>query len=123
MKRHRRWAVALVGAVAAGMSFAAGCGTGASGDERPAIRTPEIQAALRECEGEIRSNTEHGDAPITKAVRQELEQICDDAADGGVPELREAAKKVCARAVEETVPTGRYAFELSLKLCKSLARP
>jgi len=110
--------IALLAAVGA-----TGCGGDDESGDEPVARTPEVVGALQECRQQIFSNTEDGDARLSPALRAELSQLCVEAADGGVPELREAKEQVCERAVEASVPTGGYAFELSLQQCRDGGRP
>jgi len=113
-------------ALAAALTIAAGCGGSDEGDSGsssgPTARTPEMGAALQECFGEIRSNTANGDAPLSKADRAELRAQCKDAVDGGVPELKETTKRVCAQVVEKSVPRGVRAYDLSLGQCRNGTR-
>jgi hypothetical protein len=112
----------ILAAMVVAATLATGCGD--DDTERVATaNTPELRGALQECLGEIRSNTEHGDAPISKRLRAALTETCKEAVGGGVPELRETAKEVCARVVERTVPRGALVYTLSLEQCKDGTRP
>lgn len=110
-------AIVVATVVAATTGATAGCGDEQESD-RGAVLTPEVRGALQECLREVFSNTESGDAPLRKADRATLEAECREAVDGGVPELRETAKRVCAQVVEKTVPKGLLAFKLALRDCE-----
>lgn len=62
---------------------------------------PRVRQAVESCKRSITA------APQLQAdTKKELEKICDEAAEGDANAVREAAKKVCLKIVEDTVPAG-----------------
>lgn len=43
---------------------------------------------------------------LSEGVRSDLEEICEEAADGDEKDLRDASRRVCERIIEESVPAG-----------------
>ena len=101
--------------------IAAGCGDDDDdgGDDSPAATTetpleiepddgtpPEdvdsIEEAVEACKEGVRSSS----AQLSEDLRNDLEDICEQAAEGDEEEIREASLDICRRVVEETLPEG-----------------
>ena len=120
MGRQTGLATALA-VLASASAIAAGCGD--DGGDATAIDDPAVRGALQECLDEIHSDTENGDAPISKADRAEYAAACRSAAEDGIPELKETTKQVCKDIVESTVPKGALVYVQSLEQCRNGTRP
>ena len=57
---------------------------------------------------------------LSEDLRNDLEQLCEDAAGGDEEEIREASLEICRRVVEETVAEGP-ARDQALGQCESAA--
>ena len=55
---------------------------------------------------------------LSEDLKNDLKDICDEAADGDEEDLREATVEICVRIVEETVPAGS-ARDQALDACES----
>jgi len=109
---------------AAALAVAAGaCGDDDGEVEQARADTPQLKGALQECYGQIYSDTENGDAPVSSDLRAALRADCRAAIGDGIGGLRQAQRDVCRAVIERTVPRGTLAFEMSLGHCDDGTRP
>lgn len=76
-------------------------GGGGGGGAKDVSDDPQVQAAVDQCKQAIDAQ------PALKAdTKTELKTICEKAASGDIKDAQEAAKQVCTKIVEDTVPEG-----------------
>jgi len=137
----------MVAALLACGLIAAGCGDDDdSGDDSPAA-TETAPADPTETDPAESTETDSADTPsgdvdsvdeaveackqgvqgtsgqLSEELRGDLEDICEEAADGDEEDLREASRDICRRVVEETVPEGQPARKQALEACDNAATP
>jgi hypothetical protein len=86
-----------------------GGGTGGGGDV-PA----NVEEAVEQCEQQINSVPN-----LSDDAKKDLENVCQDAAEGDEEAVREASKKVCETIIKDTVPDGP-AREQALSSCEQV---
>jgi hypothetical protein len=117
----------ILGALLACGLIAAGCGgdDDDGGDDSPAATTetpleieptddegaddvtpPEDVDSIEEAVEACKEGVQSSSAQLSEDLRNDLEDICEQAAEGDEEELREASLDICRRVVEETVPEG-----------------
>ena len=57
---------------------------------------------------------------LSEDLKNDLKDICDEAADGDDEDLREATVEICVKIVEETVPEGS-ARDQAVDACEAAA--
>ena len=60
-----------------------------------------VETAIENCKTGVEAQPQ-----LSDDVKSDLEEICEQAASGDEDAVREAAKDVCVKIVEETVPPG-----------------
>jgi hypothetical protein len=132
--------VLLLAALLACGLIAAGCGDDDddNGDDSPAT-TESVPAAPTDTDaGEVtpppgfdsvedaveacKENVQTSGQQLSEDLRNDLEDICEQAAGGDTEELQEATADICKRIVEETAPSDE-AREQGLAACESTATP
>jgi hypothetical protein len=83
-----------------------------SGGTTPPADDETIDAAVEACKEGVRSSGQE----LSDDLVSDLEDLCEQAADGDEAELREASLEICRRIVEETVPEGP-ARDQALETC------
>jgi len=116
----------LLSALLACGLIAAGCGDDDDdgGDDAPAAPTetpleiepddegaddvtpPEDVGSVEEAVEACKEGVQSSSAQLSEDLRNDLEDICEQAAEGDEEEIREASLDICRRVVEETVPEG-----------------
>ena len=110
----------LVIALTALMLVAAGCGddeenggggggggatteesSGGGGGESGVSDNPQVQAAVDSCKQAIQAQP-----TLSADVKSDLEDICEKAGSGDIKDAQQAAKEVCEKIVDESVPEG-----------------
>ena len=90
-----------------GAAVIAGCGGddggsgGSGGSGGGSSANPNVQAAIDSCKQSIDAQAQLKPDTVT-----ELKKICEDAGNGDIEDTQAAAKKVCVKIVEDTVPSG-----------------
>ena len=72
------------------------------GDAAPGLSDEQIEEAVESC----RQNVQTAGGQLSEDLKSDLEQLCEDAAEGDEEEVREASVEICERVVDETVPAG-----------------
>src|SRR5688572_1687355 len=109
--------------------IAAGCGDDDddNGSDSPAAAetTPtdtgdvgSVEEAVEAC----KDGVEQTAGQLSEDLRNDLEQLCEDAADGDEEEIREASIDICRRVAEEVVPEGP-GRDQALEACESAGGP
>jgi hypothetical protein len=75
---------------------------GASDDVTPPEDVDSVDEAIEACKEGVQANS----GQLSEDLRNDLEDICEQAAEGDEEEIREASLDICRRVVEETVPEG-----------------
>ena len=126
MKRLLLVAAALL---ACGL-IAAGCGDDDddNGSDSPAAAettpgdTPAGDAGSVEDVQACKDGVEQTAGQLSEDLRNDLEQLCEDAAGGDEEEIREASVEICRRVAEEVVPEGQERDQ-ALEACDSAGGP
>ena len=119
----------VVAALLACGLIAAGCGDDDddNGSDSPAATetTPadttesgDVEDAIEACQ----EGVEQTAGQLSEDLRNDLEQLCEDAADGDEEEIREASIEICRRVAEEVVPEGP-GRDQALEACESAGGP
>ena len=74
---------------------------GGGGNAAPGLGSAEAKQAAEQCKTSIGAQ-----AQLSSDVKKDLEEICEEAADGDEDAVRKASKDVCLKIVEETAPKG-----------------
>jgi hypothetical protein len=90
-----------------------------SGDVTPPGDVDSVDEAVEACKRGVQTTG----GRFSEDLRSDLEDICEEAADGDEEDLREASREICRRIVEETVPEGQLAREQALEACDNAATP
>lgn len=115
----KRLALLLISLLVAGFGVA-GCGdddedsgssggtpTGESskensaGQDTPGLSGDAAKQAAENCKKSLTAQTQ-----LSADVKKDLEEICEEAADGDEDAVRKATKDVCVKIVEDTAPAG-----------------
>jgi len=72
-----------------------------SGGDTPALSGDAREQAEENCKKSITAQTQ-----LSADVKKDLEEICEEAADGDEDAVRKATKEVCVKIVEDSVPAG-----------------
>jgi hypothetical protein len=62
----------------------------------------DIDDAVQACKDSVAANS----AQLSEDLRSDLEDLCEQAAEGDEEEIRDASLEICKRVVEETIPEG-----------------
>jgi hypothetical protein len=120
----------IVAALLACGLIAAGCGDDDddNGSDSPAAAetTPtdttgdvgSVEDAVEAC----KDGVEQTAGELSEDLRNDLEQLCEDAAAGDEEEIREASIDICRRVAEEVVPEGP-GRDQALEACESAGGP
>lgn len=127
----RQLLLAVAALLACGV-IAAGCGgdddDDNASDEPAATETapadatesPDDVGSVEEAVEACKEGVQQTSGQLSEDLRSDLEQLCEDAADGDEEQVREASLEICKRVVEETVPDGP-GREQALASCESAA--
>ena len=85
--------------------------SGGGGNAAPGVGGAAAKQAAEDCKKSITAQTQ-----LSAGVKKDLEEICEEAADGDEDAVRTATKDVCVKIVEETAPAGP-ARDQALKAC------
>jgi hypothetical protein len=88
--------------------------TGATDDVTPPEDIDSVDEAVEACKDAVQANG----ASLSEDLRNDLEDICEQAAEGDEEEIQEASLEICKRVVEETVPEGS-ARDQAIEACES----
>jgi len=88
--------------------------TGATDDVTPPEDIDSVDEAVEACKDAVQANG----GSLSEDLRNDLEDICEQAAEGDEEEIREASLEICKRVVEETVPEGS-ARDQAIDACES----
>jgi len=120
----------LVPALLASAALATGCG--GSDESKPASSTattttvkvdpkvasdPRIKAAIQRCKDAIAQN-----GKLTDEIKQQFEDLCNQAVSGKPEELKKATRELCDKIVDQAV-TDAKAREAGHKECATAAVP
>lgn len=141
----RRLALLVIALLACGL-IAAGCGDddGDNGDDSAATTesAPADTTATDTTEAEddsggatspgevdsvdeaveaCKQNVQATGSQLSEDLRSDLEEICEQAAEGDEDDLREASREICEKVVEETVPEESGARDQALEACENVS--
>ena len=85
-----------------------------SGGVAPSDDVDSVDEAVEACKEGVDSSSQQ----LSEDLRNDLKDICEQAAEGDEDELREASLEICKRVVEETVPEGP-ARDTAIEACES----
>ena len=86
-------------------------GSGGGGNAAPGLGGEAAKRAAENCKQSINAQPQ-----LSDDVKTDLEEICEEAADGDEDAVRKATKDVCVKIVEETASAGP-AREQALTAC------
>lgn len=127
----KRLLLLLVALLASGL-IAAACGgddDDDSGSDPPAVTetapsddtgSAEDVDSVEEAVEACKEGVDQSAGQLSEDLRNDLKELCEDAADGDEEEVRDASLEICRRVVEETVPEGP-ARDQALDACESAA--
>lgn len=72
-----------------------------AGQDTPGLSGDAAKQAAENCKKAITAQTQ-----LSADVKKDLEEICEEAADGDEDAVRKATKEVCVKIVEDTAPAG-----------------
>ena len=78
-----------------------GSGGGGGGGGGGGSDDPNIAAAVSSCKQSVQSAPQ-----LKKDTVADLEELCEKAGDGDIKDAQKAAKEVCTKIVEDSVPEG-----------------
>src|SRR5688500_2385667 len=126
----KRLVLIVVALLACGL-IAAGCGdddddngsdSPAAAETTPTDTTSEDLGSAEDAVEACKDGVEQTAGELSEDLRNDLEQLCEDAADGDEEEIREASIDICRRVAEEVVPEGS-GRDQALEACESAGGP
>ena len=84
----------------------------------PAVSDAATEQAVESC----KQNVQTAGGQLSDDTRSDLEQLCEDAAEGDEEEVRKASVELCERVAREAVPEGP-AQQQALAACKQAQAP
>lgn len=86
--------------------------TDVTSDNGGAAVPENLEQAVEQCKKNVNMSP-----ALSEDTKNQLEEICDKAASGDQDQIREAAREVCRKVIEDTVPSGTPGRSQALEAC------